>query len=624
MVGNGIDKTIYTGSSIESTKEQNSNALGSYYRENRVNLLTTDQAAEFNTYRNWKAFRLTLPKIWDNDGEFSNVSHPQGYGTKSLFSNTAAVWTKSSTGNEIRDDLNMPLLDSPELRQRIRQRTDCTVKGLVEASAAGTMGRAIYNYGDFMYCKYLGRIPNNYLITLRRFPLPCSDHINCSFDGEQQYNQHLPDIGRLVTWMGTPGNEMSSLLSYSYQMPWTDQKAPMNETPKSTYGREPGSGMEGVLAALDGTYAKEVQKSGGWGYDKGDNPFAARLGFKSGGNPRNLDLEDKNRSFESNQNLIMNVKVPGAEDQGLTYSHSISLTFDYELRSYDGVNGRSAMLDLLANILMVTYTQGKFFPGSYRAANMATSNVYANLPIFKLGGNASFGNVMQGMFDSLKSMAVDLGFGPGHNPLQALKNIGNNFLTLMANGLINKIGRPQQFVYTSLISPTPTGQWHLMVGNPKNPILSMGNLCMTQAKIEHYGPLGLDDFPTGLKVTVTLEPAKARDSVAIEQMYMQGNNRIYTPLGTDGIRMMYEKADAVISDEDKTRKLIEKTVGVNGNAKTESESTPADEIQPIRTNTNESLYMRYFGTTDLTNITVAAGEALTGARRVSKNKKDKK
>ena len=34
-----------------------------------------------------------------------------------------------------------------------------------------------YNSGDFAYCKYYGKIPNNYMITLRRFPTPCEDDI---------------------------------------------------------------------------------------------------------------------------------------------------------------------------------------------------------------------------------------------------------------------------------------------------------------------------------------------------------------------------------------------------------------------------------------------------------------
>lgn len=599
-------------------KNNNSNPLGSYYRNNRVNLLTKDVAAEFNTYRNWKEFRLMLPKIWDDDGKLTNVHHPQGYGTKSLFSNNAAVYSKSATGNEIRDDMNMPLLDSPQAREKIRKKTGCTVKELVEASAAGLMGRSIYNYGDFMFCKHLGKIPNNYLITLRKFPMPCSDHINFSFAEESSYNHHMPDVGRLVTWIGTPGNDMSSLLSYTYNMSWSDFSAPVDEPPDAIGGRDGGSGLAGALGVFDGTYGKEVAESGGYGYSGENNILAQKMGFTSQyGTARNADLKNTNKSYESNQNAIMKVKVPGSKSEGLSFSQPITLTFDYELRSYDGINGRSAMLDLLANILMVTYTQGKFFPGSYRSANMATSNIYANLPIFKKGATATIGSTMSAMFDSFKAIASGMGFGQGKDPIQALKNMGNNLLTLLCNGLVNKLGRPQQFAYTSLISPTPTGQWHLTLGNPRNPIMSIGNLCLTSAKIEHYGPLGLDDFPTGLKVTVTLEHAKARDSVAIEQMYMQGNNRIYSPMGAEGIRSMYESADVVkdmsISRAKKSSPADE--VGTNGSAALSSSAKSLDEWSVKK---NNSIYEKYWGTTDMQNISTAAAEALTGSEKTPK------
>lgn len=599
-------------------KNNNSNPLGSYYRNNRVNLLTKDVAAEFNTYRNWKEFRLMLPKIWDDDGKLTNVHHPQGYGTKSLFSNNAAVYSKSATGNEIRDDMNMPLLDSPQAREKIRKKTGCTVKELVEASAAGLMGRSIYNYGDFMFCKHLGKIPNNYLITLRKFPMPCSDHINFSFAEESSYNHHMPDVGRLVTWIGTPGNDMSTLLSYTYNMSWSDFSAPVDEPPDAIGGRDGGSGLAGALGVFDGTYGKEVAESGGYGYSGENNILAQKMGFTSQyGTARNADLKNTNKSYESNQNAIMKVKVPGSKSEGLSFSQPITLTFDYELRSYDGINGRSAMLDLLANILMVTYTQGKFFPGSYRSANMATSNIYANLPIFKKGATATIGSTMSAMFDSFKAIASGMGFGQGKDPIQALKNMGNNLLTLLCNGLVNKLGRPQQFAYTSLISPTPTGQWHLTLGNPRNPIMSIGNLCLTSAKIEHYGPLGLDDFPTGLKVTATLEHAKARDSVAIEQMYMQGNNRIYSPMGAEGIRSMYEGADVVkdmsISRAKKSSPADE--VGANGSAALSSSAKSLDEWSVKK---NNSIYEKYWGTTDIQNISTAAAEALTGSEKTPK------
>jgi hypothetical protein len=47
-------------------------------------------------------------------------------------------------------------------------------------------------------------------------------------------------------------------------------------------------------------------------------------------------------------------------EEGLEFDQKISLQFDYELRSYNGINPRQAMLDLLSNILNVTYTTGTF------------------------------------------------------------------------------------------------------------------------------------------------------------------------------------------------------------------------------------------------------------------------
>jgi hypothetical protein len=54
-------------------------------------------------------------------------------------------------------------------------------------------------------------------------------------------------------------------------------------------------------------------------------------------------------------------------NKGIEFDQKLTLVFEYELKSYNGINPRQAMLDLLSNILTVTYTTGTFFGGSYRA-----------------------------------------------------------------------------------------------------------------------------------------------------------------------------------------------------------------------------------------------------------------
>jgi hypothetical protein len=113
---------------------------------------------------------------------------------------------------------NVPLIDNVETRKAIRKHSGCSVKELVQASQDGRLGRETYDYSDFMYCKYLGKISNNYLITLRRFPIPVDDFISSyDLDGNDEHltSKNSQSLGCMVTWMGVSGNEMSSLLSYT-------------------------------------------------------------------------------------------------------------------------------------------------------------------------------------------------------------------------------------------------------------------------------------------------------------------------------------------------------------------------------------------------------------------------
>lgn len=609
-VSENINK-IYSSEAL-SNIENSSTPLGSYYKVDRPNLLTKKVASDLNTYRNWREFQLMFPRVWDDNGKLTTVKHPQGYGVKSLFSPVAGVY-----GHEgIRPAMNVPLLDYPDMRDKIREKTDCSIKALIQASESGEMGRAVYNYSDFMYCKYLGKVPNNYMITLRKFPLPCSDHINNSFPEEAEFNKHLPDMGRLITWLGVSGNEMSNLLSYSYTIPWEDLQAPLDETPHGTAGKEGGGNMGQILSALDGTYGREVANSGGYGF--GDNTMMKMFGMEGtmGGGLMNSDLSDSNRTVSSRQNAIMKVKAPGGKSKGLEFEHSIKLTFEYQLRSYDGINGRQAMLDLIGNILIVTYLQGKFFPGSYRGSNMAQSNLFTNLDIFKNKGACnSPANFMNSLWTSVNQVAEGLGFGKGKNTKEALKNLGNNLFEMIANGLINKMGRPQMQAFSSMITPTPTGNWHLTIGNPRNPILSIGNLILTKGTITHTGPLGLDDFPTGLKVEVELEHAKPRDSVAIEQMYMQGNHRIYTPMH-DKIEEMYRNASSL------SIKITEKDTTQNNMT-----TSAAQRLLSQPEQATKSAWMKYFGTNDVQAVGITSMEAMVGADKTppaeDSNKKKK-
>ena len=70
-----------------------------------------------------------------------------------------------------------------------------------------------------------------------------------------------------------------------------------------------------------------------------------------------------------------------------------------------------------------------------------------------------------------------------------------------------------------ILSGEPTGEWHLVIGNPYNPIEMIGNLACESFNFSFNDELGYDDFPTELKFEVTLVTCMARDRGGVESIF---------------------------------------------------------------------------------------------------------
>jgi hypothetical protein len=78
----------------------------------------------------------------------------------------------------------------------------------------------------------------------------------------------------------------------------------------------------------------------------------------------------------------------------------------------------------------------------------------------------------------------------------------------------------------SALSDRPVGEWHLVVGNPMNPIMAMGDVICTGCTMKFDEEMGPDDFPTGVTFTLSLMPGKPRDKAAIERMFNLGRGKM--------------------------------------------------------------------------------------------------
>lgn len=461
---------------------------------------------------------------------------------------------------------NVPLLyDQDETEhganERYKKLSDCSISRLVSESAKkeSILGQARYKYADFAFCKDLG-MPNNRLITLRKFSIPVGDYIfraaakKDKIEGEGNPFTTPGDIGRMCCYFDTDDNKLEDILKYSFSASWKEMKAGLEQLPSQENDHKTPLGS--IINMLNPQMNSSIKN----GFSGANNHLIGRafnswFGWKDGPyyDTKVLTQYDQHKIYTPRNTIQSMHKYEG----NLEFKHEFTLVFSYKLRSYQNINPKSAMLDLLANVFATTYTRGSFWGGRQEIigaqpnkSGWKKAEQLLDKGIDHIGG--LIGALMNGTFDlgpllgalsnsagKMWSGIMSAGTKFAHDPVGALKEYYNTLSKIntkygfseAAKGLLkNQLGRPEIYAFQSLLDGSNTGLWHVTIGNPLNPIASIGNLIITDTQVQQFGPLGIDDFPTELKVTVTLKHARPRDSVAMERMYTKGVGAIYMPL----------------------------------------------------------------------------------------------
>ena len=425
---------------------------------------------------------------------------------------------------------------------------------------------APYYWRDFLYCKYYGAIPNNYMVTLRRFPAPMRDNLSIPTQLLQSNLYRKKGAGRpvaqAVTWWGSDtGNLLNDVISFTTGLNWESKtQAEIANVEgfdqgffKTVLGRAFGNaagaiGGAGVLAAMGDAASVVIAST-----DSGRSEITI---------PKiNQALRDK---FTTNNgplsdfifNPVDTVDSTYFRAKGLIFSAGpILLKFHYELASLGEVNTKAAMVDIIGNLLALGTNYGNFltpdvrydngfpaigFPGGdkgllkfysdplewtktaikYLADPDGTTNESPEFEEFRRAQTEIDQSVQQ-LESVIKQISSDGG------DLESLAKeldgpLGNVLAFALADDLIEKIAVP-----LSLKTGAPVGEWHLVVGNPMNPIAMIGNLICKGVEIEFGEVLGPDDFPTEVMATFTLEHGRDRERGEIESMFNRGDGRLY-------------------------------------------------------------------------------------------------
>lgn len=420
-----------------------------------------------------------------------------------------------------------------------------------------------YNVKDFIFCKHYGIIPNNRMITLRRFPHPIMDNLRVptpgprpelvSKDGRTSVEEvksegittgdmkrvgvGLP-IAQAVTFFGEgTGNNLSEILSIDSGLVWRSEN---QNTLLNAQGNDRGF--------LDSSIGKYLQGVAGDDVLKNAQGISNAIGTFT--DPENVEQRIKRTFFDKltsgdgplskrifvDVNTVNQMFVRGVGFNGGT--SEIRLTFTYNLTSVGTINSRMLFIDLLANLLTIGTDYGKFLtPQLLVQSNkqgigfpLGSAGYVKSLlqPVEFLNDmlDINFSSMMQAKKQTLEDRVQKAkGELEGLKKGVKLPKDGVVYKTLTA--LLSDQLLTQLKFQPIMLSGYPTGEWHLVVGNPLNPIAMMGNLICSGVQIKLNNVLGPDDFPTEMTAIYTLKPARQKHRGDFESMFNRGNGRLY-------------------------------------------------------------------------------------------------
>lgn len=462
--------------------------------------------------------------VVDNAGTNNQQTLSPGSAPRSQFNAwTLFKYKNIALGNE-NDDVNAPDLSKAINVGKEESLLNPSAKKIVEeCSKMKSFGHS-YQLKDFIQCEHYGTIANNYMVTLRRFPFPAPDDIfspkQFGADGKPVDTQQ-PDIARAITWMSpTLGNELKDMFSFNTGYNWKDIEAQVQEVQGRTDRGKVGNRISSspLLTAIE---------AGANGYDAVS--AQRKREFGAGYDP--LQTTYPNHVYGP-LNVIKSMMI---RDRGINFEKDITLNFYYDLKAYGNVSPRAAFMDTLSNLLVLTTNNAPFWGGATRGvSNGMTGKPFGDLSKLQSGDYEGF---LSGIVDQFASSATNIWDDIKSGNSKVLNNI-------IGGGLMELFGSKQgATVMQAFLTGDPTGQWHITVGNPLNPAMVMGNLGLQSASFEFVGPLGYEDFPTKLKLAVTLKPGRPRDKTEIESMFNSGKSRMYVqPEGAPDIALYNQGA----------------------------------------------------------------------------------
>lgn len=432
----------------------------------------------------------------------------------------------------------------------------------------------IYSVKDFIFCKHYGIIPNNRMITLRRFPYPTLDSLRIPPDKPKDFS--LDESGKRVQYTSFSSPSIGLIKDPKGQL---NTSLPVAQA-VTYFGEGTSNSLSSILGIATGlnfSYQKQDPVKNEQTGDPGlmNSPFGDLIKSYITSGSSNIDPESIDKILgtlatpEKNSRALRRMLLDNAISQDGPLSKKIfvnvntvdqimtrqqgfaggmdpfTLNFEYNLTSVANVNTKLLFLDLMTNLLSLGSDYGQFlspelrheqtnvglgFPGGpsgyiksivnpIQYIRDQVSGILSSQTVNKLkSAEGGLSKDIEKITSELKAYVQD----PDKNPIKEGSQLYKSISVMLSDLFLKKI-----YYQPIMLSGYPTGEWHLVVGNPLNPIAMIGNLVCNSVKITFNDELGPDDFPTEMKASFQLYPGRQRHRGDFESIFNRGNGRLY-------------------------------------------------------------------------------------------------
>jgi len=413
---------------------------------------------------------------------------------------------------------------------------DISVTDLVTWSNGGVNGSGTaykLTFADFAYLKNLGVYPNNRLIIARRYATPVGNDLNALS------KEKARPLSTLISWV-PPGEDF---LKLSFGEKWTDAAGSFTDILNKigedlTLSSDNKSGMAGLGAKAAGAFNVVPLP----GLTEGlQQQIAINLGLANKSSGPLLPIGDPNLIKEAKRRVTLEKGSPGS---GLDAKVEIKMIVEYEQKYIDGIDPTIVYMDIISNILSFGTSNARFMwnqnfsqksksliqnlingdlNGLYDAIKAIIQAVIGTITELTKSISGALDSIINGTEKQSKESSEDKKNREDSEKVDSANKLKNYLESALRNSLGAILGKYKIAIFgvINALTGSPSGYFHVTVGNPKRPTFSSGDMIVDSVDIS-FGPvLSWNDLPSTIKAEFTLKNARP---LGADELYARFNN----------------------------------------------------------------------------------------------------